>query len=150
MGGFTALASAAVCRHGRGLARGRGSGIRPPSGCCSQPLAGAEPASAVRALSRLTAARWCLLVFEGYPDAPGGGGADALVNRECLLQVGGGFAGVAVLETAVADTFQSACFLHGHPDVASDRECLGVIVAGLAGGGGAGRYLAEAVERLGL
>jgi hypothetical protein len=62
--------------------------------------------------------------FEGFSDALGGGGSDALVDRERLLQAGGGFAGIAVLEMAVADAFQSACFLDGHPDVASDDECL--------------------------
>ena len=91
-----------------------------------------------------------LVVLEGFPDAPGGGGADALVDRECLPQVRGGLAGVAVLEVAVADSFQGACFLWGRADVAGDGQRPGVLVAGLAGGRGAERELAEAVQRFGL
>ena len=87
---------------------------------------------------------------EGFLNAPGAWGSDALVDRERLPQVGGAFAGVAVLEVAVADSFQGACFLQGPPmsramasawvwwsrawPVAEVRE----------------RELAEAVQRLGL
>jgi hypothetical protein len=44
-------------------------------------------------------------------DTLGIGGSDALVDRQCLLQVGETLAGVAVPEVAVADAFQGACFL---------------------------------------
>ena len=77
-----------------------------------------------------------LVVLEGLPHSPGGGRADALVDRECLLQVRGGLAGVAVLEVAVADSFQGACFLRGRADVAGDGQRPGVLVTGLAGGRG--------------
>ena len=50
---------------------------------------------------------------EGFLDAPGGGGADALVDGQGLLQAGGGLAGVAVAEVAVPDAFQGPCFLGG-------------------------------------
>ena len=43
---------------------------------------------------------------EGFLDAPGCGGCDALVDGQCLLQAGGAFAGVAVLEVAAAGAFQ--------------------------------------------
>ena len=76
---------------------------------------------------------------QGFLDALGAGASDALVDRECLPQVGGGFAGVAVLEVAVADSFQGACFLQGCADLAGDGQRLGVVVAGLAGGRGPGR-----------
>ncbi len=56
----------------------------------------------------------------------------------------------AVLEVAVADSFQGACFLQGHANVAGDGQRLGVTLAGLLGGRGPGRKLAEAVQRLGL
>jgi hypothetical protein len=68
---------------------------------------------------------------EGFPDALGAEGSDALVDRQCLLQVGGSFADVAVLKLAVADAFQSACFLERSADVAGDGERLAVILAGL-------------------
>lgn len=42
-------------------------------------------------------------LVEGFLDAPNVGGADALVDGKGLLQAGGGFAGVAVAEVAVAD-----------------------------------------------
>ena len=64
--------------------------------------------------------------------------------------MGDTFAGVAFLEVAVADSFQGACFLGGRFDVASDGQCLSVLVAGLAGGRGAEREFAEAVQRFGL
>jgi hypothetical protein len=71
--------------------------------------------------------------LEGLLDSLGGGGADALVDRECLLQVRGGLAGVAVLQVALAESFQGACFLWGRAEVAGDGERLGVMLAGLAG-----------------
>jgi hypothetical protein len=67
----------------------------------------------------------------------GGGASDALVDGECVLQMRGP-AGVAVLEVALADSLQGACFLQGCADVAGDGERLAVVVAGLAGGRGAG------------
>jgi hypothetical protein len=46
-----------------------------------------------------------LVVLKGLLDAPCGGGADALVDRECLEQVRGGLAGVGVLQVTVAKSF---------------------------------------------
>jgi hypothetical protein len=57
---------------------------------------------------------------EGFLEAPGGGGCDALVDGECLPQVPCGLAGVAVLEVAVTDAFQGPCFLQGDAEVAGD------------------------------
>ena len=88
--------------------------------------------------------------LEGFLDALGGGGADALVDGQCLLQVLRGVAGVAVVEVAVADAFQGAGFLPGRAEVTGDGQRLGVLVAGLAGGLGPGRWLAELVQRFGL
>src|SRR5262249_37414234 len=89
-------------------------------------------------------------VAEGFPDALGSWGADALADRKCLLQIRGGLAGVAFVEVAVADSFQGPCFLGSGADVAGDGQRLGVLVAGLAGGRDAVRELAEAVQRFGL
>jgi hypothetical protein len=61
-----------------------------------------------------------LVVLEGLLDSPGGGGADALVDRQCLRQVCGGLAGVAVVEVGLAESFQGACFLWGRAEVAGD------------------------------
>jgi hypothetical protein len=90
------------------------------------------------------------VTVECFLDAQGIRDADALVDRECLPEVCGASAGVAVLEVAVADSFQGARFLGGHGDVAGDSERLAVVVAGLAGSGGAGLQFAQAVERLRL
>ncbi len=79
------------------------------------------------------------MVVEGLLDAAGGGGSDALVDRQGLPQAGGALAGVAVLEVAAADAFQGACFLQGSTEVAGDGQRLGVVVAGLAAGCGPGR-----------
>jgi len=76
--------------------------------------------------------------MEGFLDAPRAGGSDALVDRECLPQVLHGSAGIAVVEVAVADSFQGARFLWGRVDVAGDGERPGVVVAGLRGVGGPG------------
>ena len=73
------------------------------------------------------------VVLDGLLDAPRGGGADALVDRECLLQVGGGLAGVAVLQVAVAESFLGACLFVGRAEVAGDGQGLGVVLAGLGG-----------------
>jgi len=88
--------------------------------------------------------------MEGFLDAPGGGGADALVDGERLSQVRGGFTGIAVSEVDVADSFQGAGFLRGGAEVAGDGQRPGVLVAGLACGRGPERELAEAVQRFGL
>ena len=87
---------------------------------------------------------------EGFLDALGAGGTDALADRECLPQVLGGLAAVAFLQVAAADSFQGACFLWRRADVAGDRQRPGVLVAGPAGGRGAERELAETVQRFGL
>jgi hypothetical protein len=59
---------------------------------------------------------------EGFLDAPGGGSSGALVDGEGLPQAGGGFAGVAVVQVAVADSFQGACFLQGCAAIAGIRR----------------------------
>lgn len=73
---------------------------------------------------------------EGFLDALGGGGADALVDRECLPQVFRGLAGVAVLELAVADSLQGAGLFRGRAEAAGDDQGPDVLVACLAGGRG--------------
>ncbi len=50
------------------------------------------------------------MVVKRFLDAPGSGGADALVYLKCPQQVPGGLAEVAVREVALADPFQGACF----------------------------------------
>src|SRR6516162_7554578 len=85
--------------------------------------------------SRGRATRWVVRAVrqawlaEGFLDALGSRCADALVDRECLPQVRGGLASVAVGEVTVADSFQGACFLWDRADLARDRERLGVLVA---------------------
>jgi hypothetical protein len=86
----------------------------------------------------------------GFAGCTGLRGADALVDRECLQQMRGSLAGVALLEEAVADSFQRPCFLRGRGDAAGDAQRPGMLVTGLAGGRRAERELAEAVQRLGL
>jgi hypothetical protein len=85
-----------------------------------------------------------------FLDALGSGGADALVDRECLPQGCDGLAGVAFFQVAVADSLQCACFLWGRADVAGDGQRLAVLVAGPACGRDAERELAEPVQRFGL
>jgi hypothetical protein len=51
------------------------------------------------------------MLAQGFLDALSAGAFDALVDRECAQERRGGLAGVAVLEMAVADSFQGACFL---------------------------------------
>jgi hypothetical protein len=87
---------------------------------------------------------------EGFLDALGGGGANALVDRECLPQVPRGLAGVAVAEVAVADSFQGAGFFRGRAEVAGDGQGPGVLVACLGGGRGPERELTKAVQCFGL
>ena len=48
------------------------------------------------------------MVTERFLDALGLGASDALVDREGMPQVRGGFGRVAVLEVASADSFQRA------------------------------------------
>ena len=69
---------------------------------------------------------------EGFLDAAGGGGCDALVDGKGLSQVRGAFAGVAVVEVAAADAFQRPRFLRQNADLAGDGQRPGVVVAGLA------------------
>jgi hypothetical protein len=75
---------------------------------------------------------------QGFLDALGGGASDALVDRQGLLEVGSGVAGMRVLEVAVADSLQGPCFLQGCADLAGDGQRLAVVLAGLAGGRGPG------------
>ena len=60
------------------------------------------------------------ITCRGFWTRRGGVGADVMIDRECLLQVRGGLAGVDVLQVAVAESFQGACFLWGRADVAGD------------------------------
>jgi len=71
---------------------------------------------------------------QGFLDALGTGASDALVDREGLLEVGSGVAGVDVVEVAAADSFQGPCLLPGHADLAGDGQRLAVVLAGLGGG----------------
>ena len=90
------------------------------------------------------------MVLEGFLHAPGGGGANALVDRECLPQRLGGLAGVAVLQVGFAESFQGSCFLQGRAELAGNGQRVGVTFTGLASGCGPQGELAEAVQRLGL
>ena len=74
------------------------------------------------------------VVLEGFLDAPGAGGADALVDAEGLPQVDSGLAGVAIYEADLAESFEGAGLLQGCADAAGDLECRRVMFAGLAGG----------------
>ena len=69
--------------------------------------------------------------MQGLLDAPGAGAADALVDGERLVQVRAAFRAVAVLEVGLADSFQSASFLHGYAEVAGDGKGAGMILASL-------------------
>jgi hypothetical protein len=73
------------------------------------------------------------VLAQGVLDAQDCGGADALVDRECLAQVRLAVTAVAVLEVGLADSFQGARFLEGYAEVAGDGKRLGVTLAGLAG-----------------
>jgi len=87
------------------------------------------------------------VLLEGFLDAPGGGmGSDALIDGECLLQVGGGLAAVPVVEVAAAGSFEGAGLFQRRANVAGDGQRLPVVVAGLAGGCGGGQQVADAVE----
>ena len=82
------------------------------------------------------------MLVQGFGDPPGVRGADALVDGQCLLPVRGGGAGVAVLEQAVAEAFQGACFLQRRAHLAGDGQRPGVVVAGLLAVRGSGQHLA--------
>src|SRR5215468_9213125 len=100
-----------------------------------------RPLTAARLMAFAVGSRWpglwggrCqLVVVEGLLDAPRGQSADALVDRKRLPQVGGGFGGVAVLQVAVADSFQGACLFQGDAQVAGDGQGLDMVTAGLLG-----------------
>jgi hypothetical protein len=64
-----------------------------------------------RALPSQTAVAKCVL------NALSPGRSRALVDAEGLPKVGGGLAGIAVLEVGPAESFQGSCLLEGHADV---------------------------------
>jgi hypothetical protein len=66
------------------------------------------------------------VLAEGFFGPLGAGACDALVDDQCLLQEGGGFAGVAVVEVGPADSFQGAGFLQGQ-DVLAGSTSLSAI-----------------------
>jgi len=72
-------------------------------------------------------------VAEGFLDATGSGGADALVDRVCLVQQPQAFVVAAVLEVGLAESFQGAGFFQGRADVTGDSQRLRVVRAGLRG-----------------
>jgi len=74
---------------------------------------------------------------ESFPDALGARSTDALVDREGLTQAVQALVVVAVLDVGPAESFEGTCFLWEGVDVAGDGQRPGVLVAGLAGGGGA-------------
>ena len=59
------------------------------------------------------------MVVERVLDAPRGRGADALVDRQCPLQVHGRWARVGVVQVGLAEPSQSACFLRGRAELAA-------------------------------
>ena len=91
-----------------------------------------------------------VVIAESVLDTPGAGGTDSLVNGECLLQMGGSFADVVVVEVASADSLERACFLERRAEVPGYGQCLAVMVAGLLTLRRSGHELAEAVQRFGL
>jgi hypothetical protein len=111
----------------------------PASSVISVPVTAREIVqSCARSASRL---RWSwlgLMLKQDFLYAPGAWGSDALIDRECLPQVRGAFICGAVLEVAVADSFQGACFLQGHANVAGDCQRSGVTLAGPLAGRGPG------------
>jgi hypothetical protein len=74
------------------------------------------------------------VVAEGFLEALGRGYPDALVNGECLPQRRSACTKFAVLEVALADSFQGPCFLEGHADLTGDGQRPGVAVAGPGAG----------------
>ena len=80
---------------------------------------------------------WLLpMLAQGFLDALGARGSDALIDTKCLAQAVQALARVPILQVAVGDAFEGACFLKGDADVAGEDERLIVMVAGLAGGRG--------------
>ena len=53
------------------------------------------------------------VVLEGFLDPSRGGGADALVDRVCLVQQPQAFVAAAVLEVGLAESFQGRGLLPG-------------------------------------
>ena len=90
------------------------------------------------------------LAGDGFLNAPGGRGPEALVDGQCLPQVGGAFASVAVLEVAAADSFQGPCFFQRRAEFPRDGQRLAVMVVGLPGCGRCGQQLTDVVECFGL
>src|SRR5215472_17467859 len=74
-----------------------------------------------------TLGRRCQFVFLDCPlDPLCGGDADALVDRVCLRQVRCGLAGVAILQVAMAESFQGTRFVEGGLNVLGDGQRLAV------------------------
>jgi hypothetical protein len=60
------------------------------------------------------------VILEGFLDSPCGGGADAPVDRVCLVQQFHAFVVAAILEVCPAESFQGPCFFQGCADIAGD------------------------------
>ena len=54
-----------------------------------------------------------VILAQGVLNAPGGWAGDALVDRECVPQVRGAFAGITFQKVGAAEPFEGACFLRG-------------------------------------
>jgi len=89
------------------------------------------------------------VLAQGLVNAPGAGGSEAVVDRQCLPQRRGSLAGAAVMEVAGADSWAQASS-SGARRGRGHGQGLGVVVASLAAVRGAGQQLAQVVERLGL
>ena len=76
---------------------------------------------------------WDWLLAQGLLDALIARGSEALVDRQCLPQGCVGLAGAAVVEVAVADSFQGPCLLQGCAEIPGEGQGLGVVFAGLGG-----------------
>jgi hypothetical protein len=68
-------------------------------------------------------------------DPLGFGHSDALVDRECLLEVSDAVIGVVCVDEASADPLKSVRFLKEAVHVAGERECLVVALAHRRGRG---------------
>jgi hypothetical protein len=79
------------------------------------------------------------MLAQGFADALGAGGADALVDRVCLPQLCGGLAGVAIVPAGLAESFQGARLLQRRADFPGDGQRLGVPLTGRPGGRSPGR-----------
>ena len=120
--------------------------LRLPTGgaCCrcstrsSRQIAAAHPSRSSEGSSRGRAeSGWLLpILAQGFVDALGARGSDALIDTKCLAQAVQALARVPILQVAVGDAFEGACFLKGDADVAGEDERLIVMVAGLVGGRG--------------